>query len=319
MRDDELLAHTADDQMNRGEQFYYSGDEAYVMEAGRGLGPRAFTPQEIAALRPHVVSMRQGRWDTTGIFNSKPGDVDAIFFEHAKAAIERLGNGKKLKFVIYAHGGLVSEHNGLAQAQFHIDWWNRSAAEGIYPIYFVWKTGLGETIAQLLGFGARAVRDFAAAPRAVFTDPMVAAIARRLGGESVWSGMKRDAEQAVLPGAVATYVAGQMKKFCDQYPDRVELHAVGHSAGSIFHSHYIPMSTVSGNPWFKTTSFLAPAVRVDTFLDLLTMPDGARRKPKPEAGAVTVFTMKKDFEKQDDCIHIYNQSLLYLVSNAFED
>ena len=107
-----------------------------------------------------------------------------------------------------------------------------------------------------------------------------------------------------------------MKKFCDAYHDRVELHAVGHSAGAVFHSHFIPLSTVTGNPWFTTTSFMAPAVRVDTFLDLLAMDDG--RVLKPEVGDLTMFTMKKDYEKQDDCAGIYRQSLLYLIYHAFE-
>jgi hypothetical protein len=165
---------------------------------------RDFTPDDLAALRPYVVSMRQGHWDTGGIFNSTPGDVDAIFGEHAKAAIEALAGGKKLKIVLYAHGGLVSEKSGLGQAQYHINWWKQSAADGIYPIYFIWKTGLGETIAQLLGLAGGASRELAATPRAWISDPVVAAIARRLGGEAMWSGMKRDAEQAMVPDGAAT-------------------------------------------------------------------------------------------------------------------
>jgi hypothetical protein len=100
----------------------------------------------------------------------------------------------------------------------------------------------------------------------------------------------------------------------------VELHAVGHSAGSIFHSHYIPLSTTVGNPWFTTTSFMAPAVRSDTFLDLLCIGNGSgrARKLKPEVGNLTLFTMKKDFERNDNCIGLYRQSLLYLVYHAFE-
>jgi len=321
VRDVELLSETGDDAMSRSERLFYEGDDAYVTSApgSRGILGSDFSAQDLSALRPHVVSMRQGQWDTGGIFNSTPGDVDALFFEHAKAVIEGLDKGKTLKFVVYAHGGLVSEAHGLRQAQVHIDWWKLSEKEGIYPIYFVWKTGLCETIAQLLGLASKGTRDMAAA-RAAITDPILAAIARRLGGESIWSGMKRDAEQAVLDGGVAYYVATQMKNFCKQYDGRVELHAVGHSAGSIFHSHYIPLSTTLGNPEFTTTSFMAPAVRSDTFLDLLCMDgeSGKRRVLKPEVGDLAIFTMKKDFERNDNCIGIYRQSLLYLVYHAFE-
>ena|ERR1035438_6206212 len=75
-------------------------------------GAGDFTSQDLSSLRPYVVSMRQGRWDTGGIFNSTQGDVDAIFGERAKAAIDALGSSKKLKIVLYAHGGLVSEKSG---------------------------------------------------------------------------------------------------------------------------------------------------------------------------------------------------------------
>jgi hypothetical protein len=316
IRDEDLLAETSCDRMRRDEQSFYTGDDGYTQAAGaRGsTAARGFSGENLAALRPYVVSMRQGQWDTGGIFNSTPGDVDALFFEHAKSAIEKLPRDKKLKFVLYAHGGLVSEQHGLEQAQQHIDWWKLSADEGIYPIYFVWKTGLAETIGQLLRgvFGAD-VRDPATA-RALFTDPVIAAIARRLGGEAVWSGMKRDAELAVLDQGAATYVARQMKAFCDGHKDRIELHAVGHSAGAVFHSHFIPRSTVTGNPYFKTTSFMAPAVRVDTFIDLLS----ASSALKPEVGKLAMFTMKKDWEQKDDCAGIYQQSLLYLIYHALE-
>ncbi len=288
-------------------------------DLSRDVQARDFSAADLAGLRPYVVSMRQGEWDQSGIFNSTASDVDAIFGEFAEKALADLPQNKVLKLVLYAHGGLVSEQSGLAQAQTHIAWWKQSAVDGIYPLYFVWKTGLGETIAQLLGLAGRASRDLATGPRAWISDPIVAGIARRLGGEAVWSGMKRDAEQAVLPNGTATYVARKLKEFYDRHSGRVELHAVGHSAGAVFHSHFIPMSTVTGNPYFTTTSFLAPAVRVDTFRDLLTMDDGGGgRKLKPEIGKLAIFTMKKDFEKRDNCINIYHQSLLYLIYHAFE-
>jgi hypothetical protein len=284
----------------------------------RGVEPalvaRGFTPEDLAALRPYVVSMRQGRWDTDGIFNSTQSDVQALFFEHAEAALQRLAPGKKLKFIVYAHGGLVPEDHGLAQAKAHIEWLKASADDGIYPLYFVWKTGLGETIANLLGLAKGATT------REFITDPIIAALVRGLGGEKIWTDMKEDARKAVLPDSVATFVAQQMKLFVDKHPDRIELHAVGHSAGSVFHCHYIPASTAAGNPAFKTTSFMAPAVRVDTFLSHLTSDDGAGgHSLNADVGHFAILTMKRDFELSDDCAKIYRQSLLYLIYHALED
>jgi len=287
-----------------------------ALSASRAFAPvaRQFTPDQLAALRPYVVSMRKGRWDTTGIFNSTPGDVQALFFEHAEKALQALPPNKKLKFVVYAHGGLVAEDHGLTQAQAHINWWQHSATEGIYPLYFVWKTGLGETIASLLGLAASR----AGPSRAFITDPIVAALARALGGEAIWSDMKADAELALQANGAATFVAQQMKAFCDSHKGRVEIHAVGHSAGAVFHAHYIPASIAAGNIPFTTTSFLAPAVRVDTFIDTLTCTGSNGRELLPGLGKLAILTMKKDFERRDNCAEIYHQSLLYLIYHALE-
>jgi hypothetical protein len=66
---------------------------------------------------------------------------------------------------------------------------------------------------------------------------------------------------------------------------------------------------------FKTLTFLAPAVRVDTFKTKLL--PVIKAEPSP-VEAFSVFTMRKDLEKADNCIGVYRKSLLYLVSLAFE-
>jgi hypothetical protein len=112
-----------------------------------------------------------------------------------------------------------------------------------------------------------------------------------LGGEAIWFGMKRDAELTVLDGC-GNLRSKQDESFCDRNHDRVGLNAVGHSAGAVFHSHFIPKATLSGNPHFKTTSFMAPAVRVDTFIELLITPSAL------EVGKLAIFTMKKNWEQK---------------------
>ena len=114
------------------------------------------------------------------------------------------------------------------------------------------------------------------------------------------------------------YVAKRLKKFCEQNAqdlENIELHAVGHSAGAVFLSHFLPVAHALKIPSFTTAHFLAPAVRVDTFKEHLAPligDDKAVRK-------LTVFTMKKDYERDDDCAHIYRKSLLYLIYYALEN
>jgi len=122
------------------------------------------------------------------------GDVEALFNEH----LERWITGRdKARIVLFAHGGLVSESSGLAIAQKHIDWWRRN---GVYPIYFVWETGLFETIGQLLERTRARSQATAPGERGVFSDwisnPIIEEAVRALQADRVWGGMKRSAQRA---------------------------------------------------------------------------------------------------------------------------
>jgi hypothetical protein len=134
--------------------------------------------------------------------------------------------------------------------------------------------------------------------------------------------MKSSAEHAMdLPvasddiGGGAHYVARKLKALCDAHAERIELHAVGHSAGAIFHSHLLPLAHGPGVPGFKTAHFLAPAVRVDTFRQRLMEHIG----PGRAAESLTLYTLRRDFERKDNCAQIYRKSQLYLIFNALED
>lgn len=280
------------------------------MERGARFGPR-ITPELLADLTPHVVNLTQGRFSESGRLRTTPGDVDAIFFEHLPRELEVARAEKRpLKLVFYAHGGLVSESSGIAIAHKHLAWWR---ANKVYPINFIWETGLLETLRQLL-FGSqralmeRGVRDV----RLAFTDWIIEQLVDE-PGEKIWSGMKFAAERSVDIEGGAHYVAQRLQEFCAQHGDSVELHAVGHSAGSIFHSHFIPTALNLHVPAFKSAYFLAPAITIDAFIRRLNDrlgQDGLRH--------LTLFTMHKSYELEDDVAGIYRKSLLYLIYYALE-
>ncbi|CAN5480721.1 hypothetical protein BH10PSE16_BH10PSE16_15850 [soil metagenome] len=279
-----------------------------------GLGAAALN-----ALRPYLVNLRVGRLSGEGEASSTPEDIDALFEQHLPQAVGELPSDHKLRLLFYAHGGLVSEASGLQIAHKHIDWWRRN---GIYPIYFIWETGFFETIGQLLGRARQASRAPARDLADFTTDPLIEIGARTLQGPRIWGGMKSSAEHAVDapadPGDIgggAHYVARQLKAFCDSHADRVELHAVGHSAGAIFHSHFLPLARALGVPTFKTAHFMAPALRVDTFRQRLMEQIGAGLA----AESLTLYTMQRDFARKDNCAQVYRKSLLYLIFNALED
>ncbi len=122
-----------------------------------------------------------------------------------------------------------------------------------------------------------------------------------------------DAAAASQPGGGARAFVEALAEWMTKNPDAIAVHAVGHSAGSIFHSYLVPAALDAGVPEFETVSLLAPAVRVDTFSKLLL--------PRAQRGDIrnlAIFTMDDEAERADTCIRIYNKSLLYLVSASFE-
>ena len=275
-------------------------------ETARGRSA-ALTAEQLQGLRAHLVNLTMGEFSTDGQWRTSRADVDAIFSEHLPRALEAARRDRRpLRLMFQAHGGLNDEASGLAIAQKSVAWWQ---SNHIYPIYFAWETGLFETIIQQLRdvAGRRDLADFT-------SDPLIQEAVRLLPAPMIWGGMKQSAQMASQPGTGgAYYVAQQLAAFCKLHQD-VELHAVGHSAGAVFHSWFIPCALALGTPQFRSLHLMAPAVRVDLFKEKLAALIGARRG----VGELTVYTMKEDLEAADTCAGIYRKSLLYLIFHALE-
>lgn len=275
---------------------------------------QALTEEELRALKPHVITLTDGKLDREGTPHPKSvahyataeEDLDDIFTTHLPHFIADHLPGP-VPIVLYAHGGLVDEESGFAIAKQQIDWWK---ANGVYPIFFVWKSGLGSALSDAI------VRWVTGGPRGIPDDVrnwLVEKAARLLGGESVWLDMKLDAVASSHASGGALMFVKKLGKWMNdpENLDKVQVHAVGHSAGSIFHSHLIPRALEAGVTRFETVSFLAPAVRNDTFRTTLLPVTG-------QIGKLTIFTMTDEFERQDTCLGVYGKSLLYLISASFE-
>ncbi|MES2320224.1 MAG: caspase family protein [Pseudomonadota bacterium] len=283
--------------------------------AGSSVATRAaaLTPDQMQALRPHLVNLSMGDFSRSGKWTTTRADVDAIFAEHlAQALLAAKMKGQPLRLMFQAHGGLNDEATGLAIAQKSVAWWKEN---DIYPIYFAWETGLLETIGQMM---RRAVttgrRDFAD----WITDPAIEEAARLAQVPAMWSNMKLSAQLASSASAGreggARYVARMLAEFCKANAGQVELHAVGHSAGSIFHSWFIPAALELGAPAFRSLHLMAPAMRVDLFKEKLAglLGEGSG------VDALTVYTMQEQLEAADNCAGVYRKSLLYLIYHALE-
>lgn len=253
-------------------------------------------------LKPHAVNMSRGELSEGGEFCSKPEDLDAII----DAIRAYAATTPQPHVVLYAHGGLVNERPALDYARTVLPWW---LDHGVFPVFFVWESGLLEILRQFI-VGPRDLADFT-------TDPAIE-IAAKIPGSLVWGGMKESARRSSSPDAGNGFAGGALQFarklgafVSDAQNPAITVHAVGHSAGAIFHAHLVPRLLELGVT-VDTMALLAPAARVDLFKDKLIplLGNGVKQ--------LSFFTMEEDAERQDDCFKVYRKSLLYLISRSFE-
>jgi hypothetical protein len=280
-------------------------------EAVPAAGVRPWTPEELDIFTRHVVNLRDGTLSGAGSFASSAEQVKRIFTEHIPAYAGRLGSGRRPRVLFFAHGGLVEEREGLLPVLARRRFWEMN---GVYPVYFVWESGLKETLRDIVG-GAAPAR----AERGALTDAAIEKLARN-GGKQVWGQMKKSAEKASAPGGGARLVAELAATLWKDSGAAIEFHALGHSAGSILHAFFLPVllgQKVTGGTAVSVQSlhFLAPAVTTDLFKSQLQALVG----PGRPITRLTEYTMADELEQADSSLKPYGKSLLYLVSNAFED
>ncbi len=158
------------------------------------------------------------------------------------------------------------------------------------------------------------------------TDDMLEPLVRRFTGKSVWDEMKEN-------GLLATHKEGQTGRVVLKHlarlmeREQVEIHLVGHSAGSIFLAPFVQLLATSGEikqgSMKGKTGYGIPAATCTLWAPAMTMAlfketYGSLIK----AQAITrfaLYTLTEKFEQDDHCAQIYRKSLLYLVSNALEE
>lgn len=298
-------------------------------QAGGGVR----TPLAVADLRPHVVSIgNDGRLRDSGLLATDAAAVHQIFADD----FPRLTSGwKKRRLLLYAHGGLCDEDGALHRVQ---DYRRALLDAEVYPLAFVWKTDWWTTLKNVLEDAQRrrkpegpldATRDFLLNR----LDDALEPLARHATGKLEWDQMKQNALGAtLLADGGARLVASYVKQLAEQ---GVEVHVAGHSAGSILMAPLVQLLATKGAvDWtgmpdtaglahpagdaglgvpLRTVTLWAPACTIDLFARCY--------RPVVDAGQVerfALFTLTDRAEQDDHCGRIYNKSLLYLVSHAFE-
>lgn len=281
-------------------------------------------------LRPHIVSVgNNGEFRIGGRYGTTAADVAQIFdndFPRITA------NWARKRILIYAHGGLSSEEGALERIA---DYRRVLLESEVYPLAFIWKTDYWSTLKNMLDDASmkRRPEGFVSGTKDFLldrADDMLEPLARVATGKGEWSEMKENAMRSTVrtTGAARTVV----QHLAQLHEKNVEIHIVAHSAGAVLHAPIVQLLSTTGaiahdlggfsetlrgqaglGVPIESCTLWAPACTTKLFHDAYV--------PALNSGAIrslAIFTLTDDAEQDDDCARVYNKSLLYLVSNAFE-
>ena len=223
------------------------------------------------------------------------------------------------RLVLYVHGGLNSEGDAIKRASAMGRYF---IGNGCYPIFLVWKTGLFESIGDII------IDKFGHQPAGAgfgewVTDKTDALIEKTIGREAakpIWSEMKSNAGLAYEARRGGDLLVDALETLVTSWGDRLELHLIGHSAGSIALGHLLtalrdrkPAALLgkSLSDSVASVNLYAPACTV-AFANVHYAIDAATMQ------RLYLDVLSDKVERDDNVVSIYRKSLLYLVSNALE-
>jgi Papain family cysteine protease len=280
-----------------------------------------------ADLRPHVINIGDhGLLDPHGDIGTTPEMVKEI----VRNDIPRITRDwAKKRIVLYAHGGLVGQDDALQRVNEYRD---TMLPKECYPLAFIWNSDFWTTLKELLNnaVAQRRPEGFLDSTKDFMLDRLddvLEPLARHLGGRAEWSKMKDNALGATVSNTGGAFlVANELASLIKDDPS-IEIHVACHSAGSIFHAPLLQLlatkGTIRQGPMqgkdglglrVESCTLWAPAATTALFRDSYL--------PLIESGGIgklALFQLDDGTEQDDNCASIYHKSLLYLVSNAFED
>ena len=268
-------------------------------------------------LRPHIISLgNDGALKASGNYGTSAHEVEQLFKTEIPGAVGPKGQARYQHLLLYAHGGLVGEETAVQRLA---DYRAAMLEAGIYPLTFIWHSDYWSTLKNILNEAIRRRRPEGALDAAKDfmldrLDDALEPLARLLTGKASWDEMKENALAASqAQNGAARQVVRHLARMQAQLPNGpLQLHLVGHSAGSIFHAPLVT-ALVEAGLTIESCALWAPACTTALFKQHYA-PAINRNKIKRFAA----FVLSDEAERDDHCAHIYNKSLLYLVSHAFE-
>ena len=221
------------------------------------------------------------------------------------------------KLVVYAHGGLNAEAAAIQRVRVMGPYFE---ANGIYPLFYTWRTGVLETLGGVLADALGPAPGPALAGRTLgdAVDGLLETVAHNV--RWMWTEMKSNAAVAASSsagtagqdGALVLLVAA-LAQLRQRYP-ALEIHLAGHSAGAFVLGHLLDLCRTRAMAVASVTLY-APACPIDFAMRTFQAAVEAGTVPR-ERFWLHLLT---DVQERDDTVGPYGKSLLYLVARGFEE
>ena len=277
----------------------------------KGLFSRSPKRAEIVG---HYVHIDDGEFDTRGRYWSDLASV--------RQTADLVARSEKYKHLLfYAHGGLnstkASARRIAAMKEVFKD-------NGIYPFHFMYDTGLLEEIKDLV-LGKKKQVEARAGGLTDYTDKLLEG-ATRPAGRAVWREMKNGARKPFEKnendedGAGIQTIAAFLSAFTQPAASSKQFHVVGHSTGAILLASFLrALGDQNAPPRIQSCQLMAPACTHKLFSEVYRPLMKEESSAKYGIERMTVYNLDTKLELDDTVTPLYRKSLLYLVSNAFED
>ena len=240
--------------------------------------------------------------------------------EWPEAAFE---GGLPERVVLYFDGGLSEEAAATRRARAMAPLLH---ANGAYPLFYRWETGLRGAARQIAegvyrdAFGADAGGghlDRLKAETSERLDRFVETYCRSGPPKSLWGELKRDAAKAAGGGYASALrlVADGLAALQARRP-KLEIHLVAHSAGSLAAGELLKLMGRRGRKGStaKSLTLWAPACSLN-----FACTHFVAALEKGTLGSLHVDTLSDELESADEVARAYGKSLLCLVSRSLED
>jgi hypothetical protein len=310
--------------------------DAFVLPRTSLTGPKAIARPTADTRRGeiigHFINIDDGELQETHSTFATPMSTVLETAQRLKEETERQTpvsnsnpNGSKYDhLVIYAHGGL----NGLTAEAARVDHLTPGFKRNrVYNYHLMWGTSAFEVLRDSLVGAARRRDERVGSIITDLADRAFEFVLRGVGTR-IWSQIKDDAEASFARTGGGTQGLRPILNAAAGGPRPLALHLVGHSAGSIILGRLLERWAATANAALALASvhLMAPACTVEFFNRHFAPFISSKRGPvRIEKLFVYNLTDKRE---QDDVVGpdildatvpIYHKSLLYLVSNAFED